>query len=116
MCGSKPNINSLNIRWVGGYQTINAQHHAQYPQKMRILLGSTSPSPFDGGKLGGGRNFVSRGPHSIAGATPPHPSPPTQGRRVINVARISRHPRIDLGSIDYRVKPGNDAGALMGQG
>ena len=71
MFGSKPNINSLNIRWVGGYQTINAQHHAQYPQKMRILLGSTSPSPFDGGKLGGGRNFVSRGPHSIAGATPP---------------------------------------------
>ena len=49
MYGSKPNINSLNIRWVGGYQTINAQHHAQYPQKMRILLGSTSPSPFDGG-------------------------------------------------------------------
>ena len=49
MCGSKPNINSLNIRWVVGYQTINAQHHAQYPQKMRILLGSTSSSPFMGG-------------------------------------------------------------------
>ena len=41
-------LNSLNIRWIGCYRTINAQHHNQYPEKMFILLGSTSSSPLDG--------------------------------------------------------------------